>query len=55
MNKMVEITREDIQESHLEQVLSQWVVDFQLKVGDDYCIRTPRFSELRSAGLRSYY
>jgi hypothetical protein len=41
--------------SNIERVLGSWALDFNKRVGERYCTKAPRFTEMRSEKLRKYY
>jgi len=53
-SKMVMFEESDIQANQMEYILAKWAYDFNQKVGEKYCIRKPRFSELRPYYLKSF-
>mmetsp|Transcript_35347 Transcript_35347/g.34371 ORF Transcript_35347/g.34371 Transcript_35347/m.34371 type:complete len:170 (+) Transcript_35347:246-755(+) len=50
--KMVYLEEGDILGRSLEKKLGQWIFEFNGRVGDKFCLRRPRFSELRPYSLR---
>ena len=53
-SKMVYFEESDITANSLEYNLAGWVFEFNAKIAEKYCVRRPRFSELRPAYLKSF-
>jgi hypothetical protein len=49
--KIVYLEESDILRSDKESKFGHWAIDFTTKVGDKFCLRRPRFSELRPYSL----
>ena len=45
---MIEVTEDDMDANKLESILGEWASEFGRKIADKYCIRSPRYSEMRS-------
>lgn len=53
--KMVYYDEKDITANTFEQKLAMWATEFNSTVGEKYCLRRPRFSELRPGYLKNLW
>ncbi len=53
--RVINIDENDMNANNVERVLGGWAVEFNKTVGEKYCTKGPRFTEMRSEKLRNYY
>ena len=53
--RVINIDENDMNANNVEKVLGGWAVEFNKRVGEKYCTKGPRFTEMRSEKLRNYY
>ena len=49
------IDENDMNANNVERLLGAWAVEFNKRVAEKYCTKSPRFTEMRCDELRNYY